>query len=125
MTNMKLARWDPFRELEEMSARLGRLFGDSVSRNTGREAMFQPDRLPAVDIAETKEGFEIKVELPDVKKKDVRVSIENGILTIQGERNQAREEHGKRFHRIERSYGTFMRSFAMPDNVDEAKVRAE
>jgi HSP20 family protein len=67
----------------------------------------------------------IKAELPEVKKEDVKVSVDNGVLRIEGERRQEQEEKGKRFHRVERSYGSFLRTFTLPDNVDEAHVRAD
>jgi len=66
----------------------------------------------------------IKAEIPRSNKEDVKVSVDNGIVTIQGERKQEKEEKGKRFHRIERFYGNFVRSFTLPDNVDEAKIKA-
>ena len=69
--------------------------------------------------------YQIKAEIPDVKKEDVKVTLEEGVLTIQGERKQEKEEKGKRYHRVERSYGRFVRSFTLPDVVDEEKVKAE
>jgi HSP20 family protein len=83
------------------------------------------DWTPTVDISETDREYLIKMELPEVRKEDVKVTVEDGVLTIQGERRQEREEKGKKFHRVERSYGTFMRGFTVPDDVDEAKVGAE
>jgi HSP20 family protein len=67
---------------------------------------------------------EIKAEIPEVNKEDVKVTVHNGVLTIQGERKQEKEEKGKRFHRVERHYGSFTRSFTLPDNVDETKISA-
>ena len=123
---MELTRWDPFRELEDMSNRLNRVFGrPAVSREAGKEAMTVADWVPAVDISETEKEYLIKVELPEVKKDDVKIAVQEGVLVIQGERRQEKEEKGKRFHRIERSYGTFLRSFSLPDSVDETKIGAE
>ena len=123
---MSLVRWDPFRELQEMSDRLNRVVSRSIVRtNADKEALAVPDWLPAVDIVETPEEYVIKTELPEVKKEDVKVSVDAGTLVIQGERRQEKEDHGKRFHRIERSYGSFMRSFVVPDNVDSSTVKAE
>jgi HSP20 family protein len=82
------------------------------------------DWAPRVDIAETDKEFSIKAEIPDVKKEDVKVLVDNGILTIKGERKQEKEEKGKKFHRVERFYGSFTRSFTLPDNVDESKIEA-
>jgi HSP20 family protein len=125
--NMSIVRWDPFRELEEVSERLNRAFGRSgLARATEDKGTFLTfDWAPSVDIAETPEAFEIKAELPDVKKEDVRVTVEEGQLRISGERKQEKEERGKKFHRVERSYGSFMRSFSLPENVDDSKLSAE
>jgi len=125
---MSLANWDPFRELESMNERLNRVFGRKLARSgseSGQEAMTAYDWAPAVDVAETPEEYQIKAELPDIKKEDVRVSVENGVLRIAGERKQEKEDKGKKYHRIERSYGSFLRTFTLPDNVDESQVRAE
>lgn len=121
-----LVGWDPIRELEEMTDRLNRLFGRQDSgRSNRKEAIIMADWVPAVDISETEEEFEIKAELPGVKKEDLKVTLEKGVLTLQGERKEEREEKGRRVHRVERSYGRFSRSFSIPDVVDESKVKAE
>jgi HSP20 family protein len=78
-----------------------------------------------VDITETDVEYLIKAEIPEVKKEDVKVAVEDGVLTMQGERKQEKEEKGKKFHRVERYYGSFLRTFTVPDNVDETKVKAE
>ncbi|HKW85529.1 MAG TPA: Hsp20/alpha crystallin family protein [Nitrospiraceae bacterium] len=123
---MTLVRWDPFRELEEMSNRLNRIFDRPVLRNSnGKEALTIADWVPSVDISETDTEYLIKAELPEVKKEDVKVTLQDGVLTIQGERRQEKEEKDKKFHRVERSYGSFVRSFTLPDYVDDAKVKAE
>ena len=125
---MAIVRWDQLREFEEMSERLGRAYGRQVldrPAEGGKEALTVPDWAPAVDIAETPEEFLIKAELPEVKKEDVKVTVENGVLRIEGERRQEKEEKTKKFHRIERAYGSFVRTFTVPDNIDEAKVSAE
>jgi HSP20 family protein len=89
-----------------------------------QEVIATGDWAPRVDIAETDEAFVIKVEIPEVNKDDVKVTVDNGVLTIRGERKQEKEEEGKKFHRVERHYGSFARSFTLPDNVDETKVTA-
>jgi HSP20 family protein len=124
---MTLVRWDPFRELEDMSDRLNRMFSrQSLPRTTnGKETMVVADWVPSVDVSETEGEYQIKAEIPDVKKEDVKVTLEDGVLTIQGERRQAKEEKDKKYHRVERSYGNFVRSFTLPDLVDEEKVKAE
>jgi HSP20 family protein len=125
---MALVRWDASRELEELAARLERVVGRPVlprPNEGGKETLTVPDWVPVVDIAETPEEYLIKIELPEVKKEDVKVTVENGVLRIGGERKQEKEESTKKFHRIERSYGNFVRTFMMPENVDEAKVLAD
>jgi HSP20 family protein len=122
---MNITRWDPFREIEDLSNRLNRMFGRSNLTASSGETLAFPDWAPSVDVAETAEEFQIKAELPGVKKEDLKVNIENGVLTLSGERRQEKEEKGKKYHRVERSYGSFMRSFTLPDNVDAAKLHAE
>jgi HSP20 family protein len=124
---MALVRWDPFRELEEMSDRLNRVFTRPAIRTNGggKEQLTVADWMPIVDISETDGEYLIKAELPEVKKEDVKVTVENGVLTIQGERRQEKEEKGKKFHRVERSYGSFVRSFTLPETIDEGGVKAE
>lgn len=122
---MTLVRWDPFRELEDMSERLNRVFTRPALRTSGKEALTVADWMPTVDISETDAEYLIKAELPEVKKEDVKVTVEEGVLTLQGERRQEKEEKGKKYHRVERSYGRFVRSFTLPESVDEAGVKAE
>jgi HSP20 family protein len=122
---MTLVRWDPFRELEDMSERLNRVFSRPTLRNTGKENLTVADWMPTVDISENESEYLIKAELPEVRKEDVKVTVENGVLTLQGERRQEKEEKGRRFHRVERSYGSFVRSFTLPESVDEGGVKAE
>jgi len=119
---MKLTKWDPFREMEEMFSRYARAL--SVPRAGSQEVIATGDWAPRVDIAETDKEFSIKAEIPEVKKEDVKVTVDNGILTIRGERKQEKEEKDKKFHRVERFYGSFTRSFTLPDNVDESKIEA-
>ena len=121
---MKMVRWDPFRELEEMSTRLNRFFGQTPMRQE-EEGAFFADWAPAMDVEETDKEYLIKADLPAVTKEDVKVGIEDGVLTVQGERKQEKEEKGKRFHRMERSYGKFVRRMSVPIDVDPQKVAAE
>ena len=123
---MTLVRWDPFRELEDMSNRLQRMYSRSTPPQTnGKERMIVADWAPSVDVSETDGEYQIKAEIPDVKKEDVNVTLEDGVLTIQGERKFEKEEKGKKYHRVERAYGNFVRSFTLPGLVDEANVKAE
>ena len=123
---MNLVKWDPFRELEDVSKRLNRIFGQPPARaEAGNEMLALADWAPSVDISETEAVYLIKGEIPGVKKDDVKITIQDGMLTIRGERKQEKEEKGKKFHRVECSYGSFMRSFRVPDDADEGKVKAE
>jgi HSP20 family protein len=94
-------------------------------RANGKETMVVADWVPSVDVSETDGEYQIKAEIPDVKKEDVNVTLEDGVLTIQGERKHEKEEKGMKYHRVERSYGRFVRSFTLPDLVDEENVKAE
>jgi HSP20 family protein len=125
---MNLIRYEPagfpmFREMEETFDRFNRLFG--MRPNGGKENLVVTDWTPTVDIQETDAEYLIKAELPEVQKDNVKVTVENGVLTLQGERKQEEEERGKKFHRIERAYGTFLRTFTVPIDADENKVAAE
>lgn len=125
---MTLVRWDPFRDLEDVSNRLNWMFQRPAPPRTNganKETMIVADWVPSVDVSETEGEYQIKAEIPDVKKEDVKVTVENGVLTIQGERKHEKEEKDKKYHRVERAYGSFIRSFTLPDLVDEEKVKAE
>src|SRR3989440_341807 len=116
-----LIRWEPL-ELEDVQNRLSKLFG---RRTNGRDEITLADWTPLADITEDEKEYLIKAELPDVKKEDVKVTVENGVLTISGERKFEKEEKKKKYHRVERGYGTFMRSFTLPDDADFNKVNAQ
>jgi HSP20 family protein len=118
----QLTKWDPFREMEDVFDRYSKAL--CWSRLGGSEIMTGGDWAPRVDIAETEKEFIIKAEIPEVKKEEVKISVDNGILSIRGERKQEMEEKGKKFHRVERYYGSFTRSFTLPDNIDETKIEA-
>jgi HSP20 family protein len=123
---MNLVKWDPFVELEDVSKHLNRIFNKFPARTeSSRELLALADWAPNVDITETDTAYLVKGEIPGVNKEDVKVNIEDGMLIMSGERKQEKEEKGKKFHRIERSYGSFMRSFRLPDNVDESAIKAE
>ena len=108
-----LTKWNPFRELEEIQSRLSSLFG-RTTKGLGEETMTVSEWAPLVDITEDEKEYLIKAELPEVKKEDVKVTVENGTLSITGERKFEKEEKGKKYHRVERAYGSFMRSFILP-----------
>jgi HSP20 family protein len=119
-------QWDPFKELEVMANRLGMLFGRSAGdRARQHEAMRLTHWAPLVDITEDTKEYVIKAELPELKKEEVKVSVENGVLSISGERRLEKEERDRKYHRIERAYGSFSRSFTIPKGTDATKVTAE
>lgn len=122
-----IARWNPSKELEEMEKRLASLFGRTSVRKEGEreEAMTVAEWSPLVDIAEDDKEYLIKAELPEVKKDQIKLTVHNGVMTISGERSYEKEEKGKKFHRVERTYGSFTRSFTIPDDADAAKISAE
>jgi HSP20 family protein len=117
---MTLAKWNPWREMEDLVDRYTKALG--WPRGSSNEIVATGDWVPRVDIAETDKEFTIKVEIPEVKKEDIRVIIEERVLVIRGERKQEAEEKGKKFHRVERFYGSFVRSFTLPENADDTKV---
>lgn len=121
----ELAPWtefDPWREFRAMEQRLERVFGELMPRWTeGRGARIWE---PAVDVIETEKEFVLKAELPEVDEKDVHVNVEGNILTITGERKQEKEIKKENYHRSERFYGSFERSFALPETVDREQIKA-
>ena len=120
-----IVRWDPFREMATLQERLNRAFDDAWGRARRPDEEFVSGSwLPAVDVRETKDAVEISAELPGLDPKDVEVSVENGILTLKGARQFEKATEGETYHRVERSYGAFERSFNLPTNVDAEKVRA-
>lgn len=119
--------WDPFRGIGELENRLEKFFGGpGVTGNGGtKQALTVVHWAPVVDIAEDDKEYVVKAELPELKREDVKVTVENGELTISGERKFEKEEKNKRYHRVERSYGSFVRSFTLPEAVRGDKVNAE
>jgi HSP20 family protein len=119
---MNLMRWDPYREVSSLQDRLNRVFG-----GYGRERedeMQLSAWAPPVDIAEEKDRILITAELPGFKENEIEIQTENGMLTLRGERKFEKETDGKSYHRVERSYGQFVRSFSLPNNVDREKIHA-
>jgi HSP20 family protein len=127
---MSLARrsvgsvWDPFREFQEISDRLNRYFQSSVAAENNQQALRAFDWAPAVNISETDKAYVVKADLPEVKKEDVKVTQDAGVLTIEGERRQSKREESEKFHRVESSYGRFMRRFTLPEDVQSDKIEA-
>lgn len=124
---MAVIRWmDPFRELSTFQERMNQLFGDFAGRaRGGREGELAVGGwVPAVDIFETDDDIVVTAELPGLEKEQVGVEYKDGILTLRGERKLEREVKEESYHRMERSYGVFHRSFTLPGTVDEAKISA-
>jgi len=121
---MNIVRWEPFRSIEDVLGRMPSLF-DRWPRalETGGETRY--DWLPSVDISETEAEYLVRAELPAVKKEDVHLTFDDGMLTLSGERKQKKEEKTEKLHRVESFYGKFSRSFSLPDNVDGVAIRAE
>jgi HSP20 family protein len=115
----------PLRGLERMHNRMERLFGSWPAWPEREEALLPAEWTPRVDITEAEKEFLIKAELPEVKKDEVKVTVENGVLSITGERKLEKEEKGKKYHRIERAYGRFERSFTLPEGTEPTKVTSE
>lgn len=123
---MALVRWtDPFREFSQLQDRLNRAFADAYGRSD--EGLLSSGTwLPPVDIYQTGEHqLVIKAELPDMAREDIDVTVDKGTLTIKGEKKVAADVKEEQFHRVERRYGTFSRSFSLPPTVDTSQVSAD
>jgi HSP20 family protein len=119
------ARWNPFKERDELESRLATvLAAREATANGGKEALTVTQWSPLVDITEDEKEYLIKAELPDMKKEDVRLRVEHDVLTISGERKFEKEEKGRKYHRIERAYGSFVRSFSLSEDADGNNVTA-
>jgi len=118
-----LTRWDPFREFSTLQDRMNRLVRDSFG--DGREeALTTSSFAPAVDVYEDEHNVTLKIEVPGVEEKDIDVRIENNTLTVHGERKFEKEEKEENYRRVERQYGSFTRSFTLPNTVDAESVSA-
>ncbi len=123
---MTLVRWEPFRDVTTFEDRMNRLFGDALARFRNWDSELAAGQwMPSVDIYETEHELVLKADLPDVDPKDVDVRIENNTLTIQGERKAEKEVKEENYYRVERSFGSFARSFQLPNTIDTDKVKAE
>jgi HSP20 family protein len=120
---MPVVKYSPFVDTDEFPAGL-RLFQDTVNRLFSDQTATRP-WAPSVDIFETDNELVLKADVPGVDLKDIDISIENGTLSLKGERKFEREEKNKGFHRLERSYGSFVRYFTVPDTVDSENVKAD
>ncbi|MGB9074362.1 MAG: Hsp20/alpha crystallin family protein [Terriglobales bacterium] len=119
-----LTRWDPFREFVTIQDRMNRLFRDSYAPDR-EEALTTTTFAPAVDVYEDEHNITLKIEVPGIDEKDIDVRIENSTLTVHGERKFEKEEKEENFRRVERQYGSFTRTFTLPNTVDHEKVQAD
>jgi HSP20 family protein len=119
-----ITRWDPYRELATLQDRMNRLFQETAGN--GETSLTNSGAfVPPVDVYENEHGLRLKLEVPGIDEKDLDVRIENNVLTVRGERKFEKEEKEENFHRIERRYGSFVRSFSLPNTVDSEKVSAD
>jgi HSP20 family protein len=121
---MRLIKWQPFGDFDNELGRLMPSLFNRLSRATADNgAKFE--WAPSADISETDQEYLIRAELPAVKKEDVKVTFDDGMITIRGERKEEKETKGEKFHRVESFRGAFSRSFSVPDNIDEKAMRAD
>ncbi len=127
-----LTSWEPFKapwhlwkDLEQIEKRLAPYWRQPPRQDGDRETLTVAEWSPLVDITEDEKEYLVKAELPEIKKEDVKLTVQDNVLSISGERKSEKEDTGKRYHRIERAYGSFLRSFTLPEDADGAKVSAE
>jgi HSP20 family protein len=121
---MRVIKWEPFRDIDDM---FDRVFADAMRRwpRGSNEERRVYDWAPAADVSETDKEYLIKAELPEVRKDDLNITVQEGVLTLAGERRQEQREDNEKLHRIERFHGTFSRRFTLPDDADEQGISAE
>ncbi len=122
---MAIIRWDPFRDMVTLRERMNRMFEDVFSGRTEDKEIAASTWAPAVDIYETENELVLTAEIPGVAEKDVEIKVEDNTLTLKGERRFEKETREENYHRIERSYGSFYRAFALPNSIDPDKIQAE
>jgi HSP20 family protein len=118
------AAWDPFREMGLMMEHMERMLEQWPQEGRGRAPALAA-WTPRVDIMEDEKEYTVKAELPEVKREEIKVTVHDRTLSITGERNSEKEEKGRKFHRIERTYGSFERSFVLPEDADAASITSE
>lgn len=122
---MTLQRFEPFRELMNIQERMNRLFGDLGAQAPVESEWATATWAPAVDIYETPQKIVLNADLPGIKQEDIQVSVERDRLVLRGERKFESEVNRENYHRVERSFGTFARSFTLPPNIDQENIRAD
>ncbi len=121
---MPAVKWEPFRDLLSLQERMNRLFDETVGRTETREELIQSNWVPPVDIYETAEAIVLQAELPGLTREDIQVEMRDNALSLSGERRFQKDVNQENYHRIERAYGPFSRSFALPSTVEPEKIRA-
>ena len=123
---MTLVRFDPFRDLRALHRRMDRVFNETVARRTDERANepLQARWVPAVDVHESDKEITLRTELPGLSNEDVELTVEQGRLTVQGEKRFEKEESDGEYRRVESRYGTFYRSFPLPDSIDQDNIAA-
>jgi HSP20 family protein len=124
VNDMALMRWRPMRDLLSIQEEVNRLFDEFFGKFPSRLDVFETGWTPSVDIIETKDDIVVEAELPGIRQEDINVSITDNVLTIKGEKKQEKEVKEENYHRIERSYGAFQRSFTLPTAVQADKAKA-
>jgi len=122
---MNIIRWDPFRDLATLRERMNRLFEEAYTSRGEEKDMVASTWNPSVDIYETENELVLKAELPGIDENDIEIKIEDNTITLRGDRKFEKETKEENYHRIERSYGSFYRSFTLPRNIDQDKIKAE
>lgn len=122
---MAIIKWDPFRYLITLREKMNRLFEDAVTSRGEEKDLISSTWSPAVDIYENENELVLTAEVPGLQEKDVEIKIEDNTLSVRGERKFEKETKEENYHRIERSYGTFFRSFTLPNYIDQDKIQAE
>src|SRR3982074_3600335 len=120
-----LTRWEPFREFSTLQDRMNRLFRESYNNEAGRDdSLTTSSFAPAVDVYEDEHNVTLKIEVPGIDEKDIDIRVENNLLTVHGERKIEKEEKEENYRRVERQYGSFTRTFTLPNTVDTENVQA-
>jgi len=122
---MAIIRWEPFREMVTLREKMNRLFEDAVVGQREEKDLVSSTWSPSVDIFETENEIVLTAELPGIEDKDIEIKLDDNTLTLKGERQLEKETQEENYHRIERSYGSFYRSFTLPNYVDQDKIKAE
>src|SRR5918992_4517889 len=122
---MSIVRYDPFRDLRSLQEEVNRLFSTNLTRSFDDEGIGRGAWNPSVDIYENKDQIVLEAELPGMKQDDFELTVENNVITLRGERQFEKKEEADNYHRVERSYGSFTRSFTLPQTVSTENVVAE